>query len=106
MKFTGAQGGLGLIYAELAGSSRRPGRQFTKVYERDGIPGFQHAVRGQGKAFNEGIRKKTGINKRGGFFLYDAAIKRAGSIEQQGRNSVNKYMKDANAAIRKARQGF
>ncbi len=106
MKFTGAQGGLGLIYAELAGSSRRPGRQFTKVYERNGIPGFQHAVRGQGAAFNEGIRKKTGINKRGGFFLYDAAIKRAGSIERQGRDSVNKYMKDANAAIRKARFGF
>ena len=60
MKFTGAQGGLGLIYAELAGSSRRPGRQFTKVYERDGIPGFQHAVRGQGKAFNEWDQEKNG----------------------------------------------
>lgn len=106
MKFTGAQGGLGLIYAELAGSSRRPGSRFTKVYERNGIPGFQHAVRGQGEAFNRGIRAAKQIRGRGGYFVYDSAVKKYPIIEGLGRRAIDQYMKDANARIRKARFGF
>ena len=68
MKFTGgtrAGGGIGFDYAELAGSSRRPGAKFTKVYERGGYPGFQHRVNGQGEAFNRGVRAYKPIRWRG-----------------------------------------
>jgi hypothetical protein len=109
MKFTGGTrgtGGIGFDYAELAGSSRRPGARFSKVYDRGSSSGVQHAINGQGKAFNRGIRKAKQIPGRGGYFAYDSAVKNYPVIEGLGRRAVKQYMKDASAAIRKARQGF
>lgn len=109
MKFTGgtrADGGIGFDYAELAGSSRRPGAMFSRNYERDGIPGFQHRINGQGKAFNKGIRSYKPIRGRGGFFAYDSAVKRYPQIEGLGKKAINKFMLDANIEILKKRFGF
>jgi hypothetical protein len=109
MRFTGGTrgtGGIGFDYAELAGSSRRPGARFSKVYDRAGSPGVQHAINGQGKAFNRGIRNAKQIRGRGGYFAYDSAVKNYPMIEGLGRRAIKKYEQDANAAIRKARFGF
>ena len=106
MKFTGgtrAGGGIGFDYAELAGSSRRPGARFTKVYERDGIPGLQHRVNGQGRAFNQGIRNFKPIKGRGGYFVYDSAVKRYPQIEGLGKRAIDKFMKDASREIQRVR---
>lgn len=109
MKFTGgtrAGGGIGFDYAELAGTSRRPGARFSRVYERNGIPGFQHRINGQGRAFNEGIRKAKKIRGRGGYFAYDSAVKKYPRIEGLGKRAIDKFMKDANREIRRRRFGF
>lgn len=106
MKFTGgtrAGGGIGFDYAELAGSSRRPGAQFSRVYERNGIPGFQHRINGQGQAFNRGIRNAKPIRGRGGFFAYDSALRRYPQIEGLGERSIKKFMADATAEIGRLR---
>jgi hypothetical protein len=106
MRFTGGTrsgGGIGFDYAELAGSSRRPGAQFSRPYERGGIPGFQHRINGQGRAFNEGIRAAKPIKGRGGFFAYDAAVKRYPRIEGLGKRAIDKFMADASREIQRVR---
>ena len=106
MKFTGGTrsgGGIGFDYAELAGTSRRPGARFSRVYERNGIPGFQHRINGQGRAFNEGIRAAKPIKGRGGFFAYDAAVKRYPKIEGLGKRAIDKFMADATREIQRVR---
>ena len=106
MKFTGGSrvdGGIGFDYAELAGSSRRPGSRFTKVYDRGGIPGFQHRVNGQGEAFNRGVRAYKPIRGRGGFFAYDSAVKRYPQIEGLGKRAIDKFMADANRELQRVR---
>ena len=109
MKFTGGTrgtGGIGFDYAELAGTSRRPGARFSRVYERNGIPGFQHRINGQGQAFNKGIRKAKQIKGRGGYFAYDSALEKYPRIEGLGRQAIEKFMKDASSEIRRRRFGF
>ena len=109
MKFTGgtrAGGGIGFDYAELAGSSRRSGARFSKVYDRAGSPGIQHAIRGQGRAFNRGIRAYKPIRGRGGYFAYDSAVKKYPIIEGLGERAINKFMQDASREIRRQRFGF
>jgi len=109
MKFTGgtrAGGGIGFDYAELAGSSRRPGARFSRVYERNGIPGFQHRINGQGRAFNEGIRAAKPIRGRGGYFVYDSAVKRYPQIEGLGERAIKKFMQDANRELAMRKAGF
>jgi hypothetical protein len=106
MKFTGgtrADGGIGFDYAELAGSSRRPGARFSRVYERNGIPGFQHRINGQGRAFNEGIKRAKQIKGRGGYFVYDSAIKRYPQIEGLGKRAIEKFMDDATRELQRIR---
>jgi len=106
MKFTGgtrAGGGIGFDYAELAGSSRRPGARFSRDYERDGIPGFQHRVNGQGRAFNEGIKRAKQIKGRGGYFVYDSAIKRYPQIEGLGKRAIDAFMADATRELQRIR---
>ena len=109
MKFTGGTrsgGGIGFDYAELAGSSRRPGARFSRVYERNGIPGFQHRINGQGRAFNEGIRAAKPIRGRGGYFVYDSAVKRYPQIEGLGERAIKKFMQDANRELAMRKAGF
>ena len=106
MKFTGgtrAGGGIGFDYAELAGSSRRPGAKFTKVYERGGYPGFQHRVNGQGEAFNRGVRAYKPIRGRGGYFAYDSAVKRYPQIEGLGKRAIDAFMADATRELQRIR---
>lgn len=106
MKFTGGtrgEGGIGFDYAELAGSSKRAGASFSRVYERNGIPGLQHRINGQGAAFNEGIRKAKPIRGRGGFFVYDAALKRFPKIEGLGKRAIDQFMVDANQELSRAK---
>jgi len=106
MKFTGgtrAGGGIGFDYAELAGSSRRPGARFSKVYDRAGSPGIQHRINGQGRAFNRGIRSYKPIRGRGGYFAYDSAVKRYPQIEGLGRRAIDKFMADATREIQRVR---
>lgn len=109
MKFTGgtrAGGGIGFDYAELAGSSRRPGARFSRVYDRAGSPGIQHRINGQGRAFNAGIRSYKPIKGRAGYFAYDSAVKRYPQIEGLGRRAIDKFMADASKEIRRQRFGF
>lgn len=106
MKFTGGTrggGGIGFDYAELAGTSRRAGSKFSRVYERDGIPGFQHRVNGQGEAFNRGIRAAKQIKGRGGYFAYDAAVKRYPMIEGLGKKAIDEFMREATRELRRLR---
>ena len=106
MKFTGgtrAGGGIGFDYAELAGSSRRPGARFSRVYDRAGSPGVQHRINGQGRAFNEGIRSYKPIRGRAGYFAYDAAVKRYPQIEGLGKRAIDKFMADATREIQRVR---
>ena len=106
MKFTSgtrAGGGIGFDYAELAGSSRRPGAKFTKVYERGGYPGFQHRVNGQGEAFNRGVRAYKPIRGRGGYFAYDSAVKRYPQIEGLGKRAIDAFMADATRELQRIR---
>jgi hypothetical protein len=106
MKFTGgtrAGGGIGFDYAELAGSSRRPGARFSKVYDRAGSPGIQHRINGQGRAFNRGIRAYKPIRGRGGYFAYDSAVKRYPQIEGLGKRAIDKFMDDATRELRRIR---
>jgi len=109
MKFTGgtrAGGGIGFDYAELAGSSRRPGARFSKVYDRAGSPGIQHRINGQGRAFNRGIRAYKPIRGRGGYFAYDSAVKRYPQIEGLGERAIKKFMQDANRELAMRKAGF
>jgi hypothetical protein len=106
MKFTGgtrAGGGIGFDYAELAGSSSRAGSQFSKVYDRGGFSGFQHRVNGQGQAFNRGIRQSKPISGKGGFFAYDAALKRYPVIEGLGKRAIDAFMAQANRELQRLR---
>jgi hypothetical protein len=106
MKFTGgtrAAGGIGFDYAELAGSSRRPGARFSRVYDRAGSPGVQHRINGQGRAFNRGIRAYKPIRGRGGYFAYDSAVKKYPIIEGLGKRAIEKFMADANREIQRVR---
>jgi hypothetical protein len=106
MKFTGgtrAAGGIGFDYAELAGSSRRPGARFSKVYDRAGSPGVQHRINGQGRAFNRGIRAYKPIRGRGGYFAYDSAVKRYPMIEGLGKRAIDKFMADVTREIQRVR---
>ena len=106
MKFTGgtrAGGGIGFDYAELAGSSRRPGARFSRVYDRAGSPGVQHRINGQGRAFNQGIRNFKPIKGRAGYFAYDSAVKRYPQIEGLGKRAIDKFMKDATREIQRVR---
>jgi hypothetical protein len=108
MKFTGGtrgSGGIGFDYAELAGSSKRPGRTFSAVYEKNGIPGFQHRVNGQGAAFNRGIRQAKPIKGRAGYFAFDAAVQRYKTIEGLGKRAIDAYMRDATMEIERIRMG-
>jgi len=109
MKFTGgtrAGGGIGFDYAELAGSSRRPGARFSKVYDRAGSPGIQHRINGQGRAFNRGIRAYKPIRGRGGYFAYDSAVKRYPQIEGLGERAIKKFMTDASRELAMRKAGF
>jgi hypothetical protein len=109
MKFTGgtrAGGGIGFDYAELAGSSKRPGARFSRVYDRDGTPGVQHRINGQGRQFNRGVRNAKPIKGRAGYFAYDSAVKRYPTIEGLGKRAIDKFMRDANNEIRRQRFGF
>lgn len=102
MKFTGgtrSSGGIGFDYAELAGSSSRPGARYSRVYERNGVPGLQHRINGQGQAFNQGIRRAKPIKGKGGFFVYDAALKRYPQIEGLGRKAIDQFMDEATREI-------
>jgi hypothetical protein len=59
MKFTGGTGGgggIGFDYAELAGTSSRPGARFSKVYDRGGYSGLQHRVNGAGQSVQQGYQ--------------------------------------------------
>ena len=106
MKFTGgtrAGGGIGFDYAELAGSSRRPGARFSKVYDRAGSPGIQHRINGQGRAFNAGIRSYKPIRGRGGYFAYDSAVRKYPIIEGLGKRAIDKFMADATREIQRVR---
>ena len=106
MKFTGgtrAGGGIGFDYAELAGSSRRPGARFSKVYDRGGFPGLQHRINGQGEAFNRGIKSYKPIRGRGGYFAYDSAVKRYPQIEGLGKRAIDKFMADATRELQRVR---
>jgi hypothetical protein len=106
MKFTGGSatgGGLGFDYAELAGNSSRPGSKFTKVYEKNGIPGFQHRVNGQGQSFIRGIRKTKPIRGKAGYFVFDSAVKRYKGIEGLGKRAIENYMQDATQQINRLR---
>jgi hypothetical protein len=106
MKFTGgtrAGGGIGFDYAELAGSSKRAGARFSRVYERNGIPGLQHRINGQGRAFNEGIARASRIKGKGGHFVYDAALKRYPRIEGMGKRAIDAFMVDATREIARLR---
>ena len=109
MKFTGGTrsgGGIGFDYAELAGSSRRPGARFSRVYERAGSPGIQHRINGQGRAFNQGIRAYKPIRGRGGYFAYDSAVKRYPQIEGIGERAIKKFMTDASRELAMRKAGF
>jgi hypothetical protein len=109
MKFTGgtrAGGGIGFDYSELAGSSRRPGARFSRVYDRAGSPGVQHRINGQGRAFNEGIRGYKRIKGRAGYFVYDSAVKRYPQIEGLGKSAIKKFMQDANRELAMRKAGF
>ena len=108
MKFTGGtrgSGGIGFDYAELAGSSKRPGRAFSAVYEKNGVPGFQHRVNGQGAAFNRGIREAKPIKGRAGYFAFDAAVQRYKTIEGLGKRAIDAYMREATMEIQRIRMG-
>ena len=109
MKFTGGSrntGGIGFDYAELAGSSRRAPNQFSRVYERNGIGGYQHRVNGQGRAFVDGIRAARNIPGRAGYYVFDAAVKRYGKIEGLGRRAIDIFMRDVSREIRRQKYGF
>ncbi len=106
MKFTGGtrgSGGIGFDYSELAGSSKRPGSQFSKVYERGGYGGQQHRVTGQGRAFNAGIKAAKPIKGKGGFFVFDSALKKHGKIEGLGKRAIDQFMRDANSELSRAK---
>ena len=106
MKFTGgtrAGGGIGFDYAELAGSSSRAGAQFSRVYDRGGYSGFQHRINGQGAAFNRGVRAFKPIKGKGGFFVYDAALKRYPIIEGLGKLAIDSFMVEASREIARLR---
>ena len=106
MKFTGGTrgaGGIGFDYAELAGSSKRAGAQFSRVYDRGGFSGFQHRINGQGQAFNRGIKSAKPIKGRGGFFVYDAALKRYPVIEGLGKRAIDAFMLEATREIERLR---
>ena len=106
MKFTGGtrgSGGIGFDYAELAGSSKRPGSQFSKVYERGGFGGQQHRVTGQGRAFNRGIRAFKPIRGKGGFFVFDSALKKHSRIEGMGKAAIDQFMRDATKDLQRLR---
>ena len=106
MKFTGgtrASGGIGFDYSELAGSSKRPGSQFSKVYERGGYGGQQHRVTGQGRAFNRGIRAFKPIRGKGGFFVFDSALKKHSRIEGMGKAAIDQFMRDATKDLQRLR---
>jgi hypothetical protein len=106
MKFTGGTrggGGIGFDYAELAGTSSRPGARFSKVYDRGGYSGLQHRINGQGKAFNRGIRDAKPIKGRGGYFVYDAAVKRYKGIEGLGKRAIDKFMLGVTAELSRIR---
>lgn len=106
MKFTGGTrntGGLGFDYAELAGSSKRAPAQFSKVYERNGLSGYQHRLNGQGRAFNRGIRAAKPIRGRGGYYAFDSAVKRYRQIDGLGERAIRKFMADTSKEILKAR---
>ena len=106
MKFTGgtrSSGGIGFDYSELAGSSKRPGSQFSKVYERGGYGGQQHRVTGQGRAFNRGIRAFKPIRGKGGFFVFDSALKKHSRIEGMGKAAIDQFMRDATKDLQRLR---
>lgn len=106
MKFTGGSrntGGLGFDYAELAGNSNRPGRSFSRVYERNGIPGYQHRINGQGRAFIRGIRQAKPIRGKAGFYAFDSAVKRYRSLEGLGERAIRKFMADTSKEILRQR---
>ena len=107
MKFTGGTsrsgGGIGFDYSELAGSSKRPGSQFSKVYSWGGYGGQQHRVTGQGRAFNAGIKAAKPIKGKGGFFVFDSALKKHGKIEGLGKRAIDQFMRDANSELSRAK---
>lgn len=109
MKFTGgtrAGGGIGFDYAELAGISNRPGARYSKVYERNGVTGFQHRINGQGAAFNRGIRAAKPIRGRGGYFVYDSAVKRYRQIDGLGKKAIKTFMDQTSREIVRQRYGI
>ena len=106
MKFTGGtrgSGGIGFDYSELAGSSKRPGSQFSKVYERGGFGGQQHRVTGQGRAFNREIRAFKPIRGKGGYFVFDSALKKHSRIEGMGKVAIAQFMRDATNDLQRLR---
>jgi hypothetical protein len=106
MKFTGGTrggGGIGFDYAELAGSSKRAGAVFSRVYDRAGSPGVQHRVTGQGKAFNRGMSEAKKIPGKAGYFVYDSAVKRYKTIEGLGKRAIEQFMADATRELARIR---
>jgi hypothetical protein len=103
MKFTSKKKSIGFEYLELAGSSKRPGSKFSKVYSREGSTTFQHRVTNQGKAFNEKIARAVQIKGTGGYFVFDSALKKHGRIEGLGKRAISKYMRDATREIQRVR---
>jgi hypothetical protein len=73
------------------------------VYDRGGFSGFQHRVSGQGQAFNRGVRAAKQIRGRGGFFAYDAALKRYPMIEGLGRRAIDEFMREATRELQRLR---
>jgi len=104
MKFTGGKGKIGFDYAELAGSSKRPGSTRSKSYSRNSSIPFRHNVTTQGDKFKSAIADRVGLTKgKSGFFVFDAALKKHGRIEGLGKRAIDAYMKDATRAIGRAR---
>jgi hypothetical protein len=104
MKFTGGKGRLGFDYAELAGSSKRPGSTRSKFYSRNGSIPFRHNVTSQGDKFNSAIADRVGLAKgKSGFFVFDSALKKHGRIEGLGKRAIDDYMRDASRELQRVR---
>ena len=96
LTFTGRSGELGFDYAELAGIERRPPRARSKGWYST-TPGYHsYTYAGQGKVFNDRLKRDFG---KPGRFAFKRFLKKRKEVDKQAQQVADRFIKKLNRLI-------
>ena len=96
LTFNGQGGEVGFNYAELAGIERRPPRARSKGWYST-TPGYHsYTYAGQGKGFNDRLKRDFG---KPGRFAFKRFLKKRKEVDKQAQQVADRFIKKLNRLI-------